>query len=187
MFRLFCVALAVACCASVPLGATTYPPVTFNELVTQADVIFVGEVVDARPFTLDTANGTVIKTRVVFRVSDPVFGTTGAVEVFDFLGGEVDGVGMKVAEMPTFVIGDRRVVFARRSRSINPIVGFTQGLMRVSRATRGVARVLTAEGAPLASPENIGRPQAAIVSAVPMQLSDFVGRIERGLVEAGRR
>lgn len=186
MARLFCVALAIAF-GAVSAGATSYPPVTFDDLVTQADVIFVGEVVDSRPFPLETRQGTVIKTRVVFRVSDPVLGTTGAVEVLDFLGGEWDGVGMVVADMPKFVIGDRRVVFARRDRSINPIVGFTQGLLQVTRDARGVDRVLTLEGLPLAGPENIGRPQATVQSAVPMPLSDFVGRVERAVAEAGRR
>ncbi len=186
MVRLLCVALAIAC-VGVSLGATSYPPVTFNDLVAQADVIFVGEVVDARPFAVETRQGTVIKTRVIFRVSDPVFGTTGAVEVFDFLGGELGGLGMKVAEMPQFAIGDRRVVFAHRAPSINPIVGFTQGLLQVTRDSSGVDRVRTLDGAPLAAPESIGRPQATVLTAVPMQLSGFVARIEQGLTEAGRR
>lgn len=109
-------------------------------------MIFVGEAIDVRPFPLQTRGGTIVKTRVIFRVSDPLWGTTSAMEVFDFLGGELDGIGMEVAGMPTFTIGDRRVVFARRARSINPIVGFTQGLLQVSRDASGVDRVLTLGG-----------------------------------------
>ena len=64
---------AVAICALLLGGnaarATSYPPVTFDELVTEADVIFIGEVTDVRPFPLDTRDGTIIKTRVIFRVS----------------------------------------------------------------------------------------------------------------------
>jgi hypothetical protein len=101
--------------------ATSYASVTFDELVAGSDVIFVGEVTDVRPFPLDTRDGTIIKTRVVFRVSDPLWGTTNALEVFDFLGGEWNDIGMVVAEMPRFAIGDRRGVFARREQSINPI------------------------------------------------------------------
>jgi hypothetical protein len=174
-------ALGAALCASAPLNATTYPPVTFNELVLRADVIFVGEVADARPFPLQTREGTIVKTRVVFRVTDPIFGTASALETFDFLGGEWNGLEMGVAGMPRFTIGDRRVVFARRERSINPIVGFTQGLLHVSRDSRGVDRVFTLERVPLAAPESIGtRPQAA-ASAGPMALADFRARVARAL------
>lgn len=149
-------ALACVLAGAPRLSATSYPPISFDELVTYADVIFVGEVVDVRPYTLSTRDGDIIKTRVVFRVADPLHGTASALESFDFLGGEIDGVVMRVAEMPRFTIGDRRVVFARRSRSINPIVGFTQGLMRVDRDTFGVERVGpsdgTARSSALASP-----------------------------------
>jgi hypothetical protein len=86
--------------------------------------------------------------------------------VFDFLGGETADLGMKVEGMPTFALGDRRVVFARRDRSINPIVGFTQGLMKVSRDAGGIDRVLTLEGAPIA------------------RLSDLRSRVTQRLVEA---
>ena len=76
---------------------------------------------------------------------------------------------MRVAGMPTFAVGDRRVVFARRDRSINPIVGFTQGLMKVTRDAGGVDRVLTIEGASVA------------------RLSDVRARVNQGLIEARRK
>ncbi len=188
MLRLPTVVFALALCGAVHAGATTYPPVTFDELVTRADVIFVGEVVDVRPFALDTRDGPIIKTRVVFRVTDPLWGTASAVEVFDFLGGELDGIGMAVAEMPKFAVGDRRVVFARRERSINPIVGFTQGLLQVRRDASGVDRLLTLDGVPLAAPESIGTraPGVSLTPIVPMRLSDFRSRVTRAL-QARRR
>ncbi|MDA1184469.1 MAG: hypothetical protein O2930_07485 [Acidobacteria bacterium] len=86
------VCLAVAISALLVEGtvvrATSYLSVTFDELIAGADVIFVGEVTDVRPFPLNTRDGPVIKTRVVFRVSDPLWGTSNVLEVFDFLGGE---------------------------------------------------------------------------------------------------
>jgi len=150
LFRLVVLACSIAAVAVVPVRATTFEPVTFNDMVAQADVIFVGDVVDVRPFTVQTRERTIVKTRVTFSVSDPLYGTSSLVEVFDFLGGETADLGMKVEGMPTFAVGDRRVVFARRDRSINPIVGFTQGLMKVSRDAGGIDRVLTLEGAPIA-------------------------------------
>ena len=180
--------LGVILYCGIPAGATTYELVTFDDLVTRADVIFVGEVTDVRPYPIQTRDGTIIKTRVIFRVWDPIFGTTSALEAFDFFGGEWGDVGMAIAEMPTFAIGERRVVFARRERSINPIVGFTQGLLQIRRDTGGVDRVLTLEGAPIASAESIGAPQTgAMRAAVPMRLSDFRDRLNRALAEARRR
>jgi len=182
------VAISVLLCGGNAVRATSYLSVTFDELIAGADVIFVGEVTDVRPFPLNTRDGTIIKTRVVFRVSDPLWGTTSALEVFDFLGGEWGDVGMVVAEMPQFTVGDRRVVFARREQSINPIVGFTQGLLRVSRDSGGVERVFTLDGAPLGQPDQIGL-RSNIDTATPIapiSLSAFRARVSRAVAEERR-
>ena len=169
MFRSLVLVCAFAAAVPAAVRATSFEPLTFNDLVTQADVIFVGDVVDVRPYTVQTRERTIVKTRVTFSVSDPLYGTSSIVEVFDFLGGETAELGMRVAGMPTFTVGDRRVVFARRDRSINPIVGFTQGLMKVTRDAGGIDRVLTIEGASVA------------------RLSDVRARVNQGLVEARRK
>lgn len=188
MFRI-AVMCALALCCALPAHATTYLPVTFDELVTKADVIFVGQVVDVRPYALETRDGEIIKTRVTFSVSDPLYGTSSLVEVVDFLGGELNGVGMAVADMPTFAVGDRRVMFMRRERSINPIVGFTQGLLRVTRDVNGVDRISTLDGAALSTTESIGTRASGVTlaPAAPMRLSDLRDRITRALVAARRQ
>ena len=89
---------------------------------------------------------------------------------------------------PVFAVGDRRVVFARRERSINPVVGFTQGLMRIAPDASGIDRVFTLERVPIASAESIGRQSSgATVTAAPMPLSELRARISRALVEARRQ
>ncbi|MCC7416151.1 MAG: hypothetical protein IT176_03345 [Acidobacteria bacterium] len=168
-------------------GATSVLPVSFADLVARADVIFVGDVVDVRPFPVQTSGGAVIRTRVVFRVTDPIFGAGSGYETFDFLGGEWGGLSLTVADMPAFAIGDRRIVFARRAPSINPIVGFTQGLLRIGRDAAGVDRVYTLDRVPLAGPEGIGRTRALPAPDVAMRLSDLRDRIARALVDARRR
>src|SRR5689334_9432072 len=125
--RVSVVTLALVLSSVVLASATSYDAVSFPDLVKQADVIFVGQVVDVRPFAVETRGETIVKTRVTFSVSDAIFGTTNLIEAFDFLGGQWNGTGLAVVGMPTFKVGERRVVFARRGRSINPIVGFTQG------------------------------------------------------------
>ena len=52
MFRTLAAALLSMLLVAASVRATTYLPVTFNDLVTGADVIFVGEVIDVRPFPL---------------------------------------------------------------------------------------------------------------------------------------
>ncbi|MDO8793024.1 MAG: hypothetical protein Q7J25_00205 [Vicinamibacterales bacterium] len=174
-------------CSTLPRAeAASYDAVTFNELVARADVIFVGDVMDVRPFTVSTPEGTLIKTRVTFVVRDPLWGAGSTLEIFEFLGGEVGNAGMKVPDMPTFLPGDRRVVFARRERSINPIVGFTQGLLRVSRDS-GVDAVQTSDGQPLARTEDIGRPRGTRVRDMrPMALSTLRAQIVDRLRERRR-
>jgi hypothetical protein len=172
----------------VPVTATTYPQVTFDELIARSDVIFVGEVADVRPFPVNTRERTVIKTRVVFRVQDALFGTNAVLEVLDFFGGEWGGVGMAIAEMPRFAVGDRRVVFARREQSINPIVGFTQGLLVIRRDTSGVDRILTLAGIGLDQPERIGaRTPAPQAATTAMSLSTFRAHVVSALRNTQRR
>ena len=183
------VAFAAVFCGQIGASATTYELVTFDELVTRADVIFVGEVTGVRAFPLDTPDGTIIKTRVVFRVSDPLWGTTSLVEVFDFLGGTWGDLEFAVTGMPEFAVGDRRVVFAYRDPSINPIVGFTQGLLQIRRdGGGGVDRVFTLGGVPLGQPESIGAgaPAASVTPISPMALSAFRDRVSRALADARR-
>ena len=188
--RLYVLAL-VAALLAVPARtrATTYETLTFDQLVGQADVIFIGDVVDVHPYTMQVRGRTIIKTRVTFRVSDPIYGTRSLVEVFDFLGGEANGIGLAVEGMPKFNTGDRRVVFAHRSPSVNPVVGFTQGLFRVTRDSSGIDRVLTFQGVPLARVENLAAPTLGprIAPDTPMTLADIRGRIVTALSQAHKQ
>lgn len=189
MNRIRAAVLVAVVCSQAALLATSYPPVTFDELVARADVIFVGEVIDVRPFALQTRDGTIIKTRVTFRVADPIFGTSGAVELLEFFGGELGGVGMAIAGMPRFAEGDRRIVFAHRERSINPIVGFSHGLLRIARGADGVDRVLAADGVPIAQTNNIGATatRAEAAARQPMTAADLRTRIGAALAARGRQ
>lgn len=187
MARLFVLAIAALLCGS-SLHATTYPSVTFDELVGKADVIFVGTVRDVRPFAAQNREGTVIKTRVIFDVSESMFGDAGATQVMEFFGGELNGIGMAIAEMPKFVVGNRHVVFAYRRPSVNPIVGFTQGLMRLKADATGAERVLTYDGLALDRLERIGTASTRRAgSAAALTLPQLRDRVRGALVEARRR
>ena len=187
--RLYAFALMVALLLPTIARATTYQTLSFDELVKEADVIFVGDVVDVHPYTMNVRGRTIIRTRVTFRVSDPIYGTKSLVEVFDFLGGEAGGIGMAVEGMPKFNTGDRRVVFAHRDPSINPIVGFTQGLLRVTRDGNGVERVLSSQGRPLAGVASLAAPTLGprMAPDASMSLADIRGRIVTALSEARKQ
>jgi hypothetical protein len=181
--------VAVGYCTT-PATATTVIPVTFDEMVAAADVIFVGEVVDVRPFTVTTPDGVLIKTRVTFSVAETLWGPKSLVETFDFLGGEWGDVRIGVADMPTFARGDRRVVFARREQNtVSPIVGFSQGLLQIRRDSAGVDRLFTAAGLALDTPERLGTTPTAPPAARPaaMPLAAFRDRVSYRLREARTR
>src|SRR5215472_7249038 len=77
--------LAALLCVPAIGRATTVEPITFDQMVQQADVIFVGDVVDVHPYAMQVRGRTIIRTRVTFSVADPIYGTKSLVEVFDFL------------------------------------------------------------------------------------------------------
>lgn len=189
IWRRACLLLALLLVAGwLPrLSATSYEAVSFGDLLSKADMIFVGDVLDVRPFMADYGRGPVIKTRVTFVVRDALWGTTSTLEILEFAGGEIGDRGERVADMPTFRTGDRRVVFARRERSINPIVGFTQGLMRITQDDTGRDVLETSTGEPLARTEDIGQPRgAALRDSRPMTLSSFRARVVDQLRERRR-
>jgi hypothetical protein len=178
--------LSLVCAATV--GATTVPSVAFPDLVARADVVFVGDVIDVRAFPVQGREGTSIRTRVTFTVVDRVSLTAATVETLEFSGGEWGGIGMRIAGMPRFSRGDRHLVFARRERSINPIVGFTQGLLRVVRDGAGIDRVVTNDGALLVGFAADGAASIRRAGAVSSALrwSDVRAQIRRRLGELGR-
>jgi hypothetical protein len=151
--------------------------VTFAQLVKAAQHIFVGNVVAVESFRADRRGNARIRTRVTFSVDEKLRGS-GAVTVLEFLGGTVGDLTLEVADMPQFSVGERYVVFALDGdRWVNPVVGFTQGLLRVSRDARdGTARVLTAERAPLAGVTAIGRAPLRVSRTMtePMSLPAFI-------------
>jgi hypothetical protein len=154
--------------------------VTFAQLVKDAQHIFVGQVAAVESFRADRRGNARIRTRVTFSVDEPLRGS-GRVTVLEFLGGTVGDLTLEVADMPQFSVGERYVVFAfDGDRWVNPIVGFTQGLLRVSHDARdGTARVLTAAHAPLAGVTAIGRPPLRVSRTMtePMLLPVFLDAI----------
>lgn len=168
-------------------GSTTVIPPTFESLVSSANTIFVGEVMNVRAVWTSTPNGRAIVTQVTFKVEDTWKGAAGAVTQLEFLGGTIGETTMEVVGMPTFHEGQRGVLFvSSHFRSASPLVGFWHGRMRIERDPYGVDRVRTYDGRSLGSPAEVGAERArAMTPVTPMRLADLATAV-RSRVLAGR-
>lgn len=182
--------LCLLAAAGVARSTTVIPP-TFEALVSSANTIFVGEVMNVRAEWDTTPSGRAIITLVTFRVEDVWKGNLGAVTQLEFLGGEISEIGMKVEGMPVFRLGQRDVLFVSDEvRTVSPLVGFMHGRMRVERDTvSGVDRVRTFDGRALGSVAQIGPQRAApsLASITPMRLSDLASAVRARAAAARQR
>lgn len=189
MRRLRLLPLSLICTllmADVARSTTVIPP-TFDSLVSSANTIFVGEVMEVRAVWAATPQGRAIKTYVTFRVEDVWKGRVGTVTQLEFLGGTIGETTMEVLGMPTFREGQRTVLFVSpEARSASPLVGFWHGRMRVEKDPNGVDRVRTHDGRSLGNPAEVGANRPSyMLSVTPMRLADLASAV-RGRVQAGR-
>ena len=121
--------LLIAVFATTCAFATTYAELTLDELTTRAETAFYGAVSevnveerDGDPYTL-----------VTFDVTRGLTGEPGETLELAFLGGDLpDGTSLVVTGMPQFDLGDEVILFAYDTPYYSPIVGFSQGLWRLS-------------------------------------------------------
>jgi hypothetical protein len=172
--------------AGVARSTTVIPP-TFESLVSSANTIFVGEVMNVRAIWTSTPQGRAIVTQVTFKVEDVWKGAAGAVTQLEFLGGTIGETTMEVVGMPTFHEGQRSVLYVSSEvRSASPLVGFWHGRMRVEKDPNGVDRVRTYDGRSLGSPAEVGANRANYMTSVtPMRLAELESAV-RSRVLAGR-
>lgn len=164
--------------AGVASSTTVIPP-SFDAMVSGANTIFVGEVVNTQAIWISTPRGRAIKTLVDFRVEDVWKGSSGAVTRLEFLGGTIGEATMEVVGMPTFTLGQRAVLFVSPQRTVSPLVGFMHGRLRVERDFSGVDRVRTHDGRSLGGINEIGPTRPSyMLSITPMRLSDLASAVK---------
>jgi hypothetical protein len=182
---------SVAAClayAAVASGTTVIPP-SFDDLVAQADTIFVGRAVDSRSELEYSSTGRSIVTHVTFNVERVIKGRLGPVTQLTFLGGTVGDLKMDVADMPEFKIGDRDLLFVSSLvRAASPLVGFAYGRLRLVRdPVSGADQVRTHDGRPIGSVEDIGKaPSGSLQAPRAMALSEFDTKL-RQKIDAQQR
>jgi hypothetical protein len=177
---------SLACIASgARVEATTVVAKSFTELCAEADLIFNGTVADVRSEWSD-AERDHIETIVIFRVSEPLFGTSAPTVTLRFSGGTLDGVREEFIGVPRFTPGEHVVLFARRGREVSPIVGLSQGCFRVVETADGPA-MAAADGQLLTALErgDTGDGGRAAGDA-PLSLPHFLDAVRGELDAQGR-
>jgi hypothetical protein len=141
----------------VPARAVVVP-LSFDELVTRAEHVFLGRVVDLRARWDQHRMGPLIVTRVVFQVETVYHGAESSTTSIDIVGGTIDDETLTVSDTPTFKIGDRDVLFiAGNQLRGNPIVGSTAGRFRIVRNdVAGTDSVRTHEGRAFRTVQELG-------------------------------
>jgi len=130
---------ALAVGLSGPARATVLDPVTQDDLVRDAELIFQGVVVDIeyRESEVRTKDQERLPhTFVTFQIEDILMGSvaaTSSVVTLRFQGGrDAKGRFLALGECPLFDVGDRDILFVRRNGNhVCPVVGWRQGRFRI--------------------------------------------------------
>jgi hypothetical protein len=135
----------VLAAAGLPAGATTLRRMDFGELVQRADRVVHARAAESRVYR--DVSGTQIWTDTIFDVLDDAKGRGPGRLTVSFLGGAEGGIEMRVEGTPAFRMGDEVVLFATEARpdGTRGIVGFSQGVMRVSEDPGTGEKLVTSE------------------------------------------
>lgn len=134
-------------CALFAVGsvatAASLPSQTAAQLVRDAEAIVVGTVVDVTE--APTKDKSAAFTYVTIDVEQVLKGSTAAKLVtLEFLGGTVEDREIVLAGRPEFSLGEKYVFFvAKNGRAGCPVLGWSQGLLRVVPRPEGKGETLT--------------------------------------------
>ena len=163
--------------------ATTVIPPTFDQLVTDAELIFQGRVTDSRSIWVGEGPERTIVTDVTFQVEDAIKGAPGQNYTIRLLGGTVGEDTIEVSDIPKFKIADRDILFVEHNGSqFVPLVGIMHGRFRIQTDSAG-REIVTKDGGPLADVKKLGRDEAAAVSGPALSLEEFRSAIRQKLAK----
>lgn len=141
--------------------ATSVVAPSFPELVSEAQVIVRAQVKSVIPAWVDSPRGKVIKTFVTLTVENRLKGEATEEIILQFLGGEIDGQGMRVEGMPQFIVGQREILFVSGNGvKFCPLVAMMHGRYRVLvDSTTAREYVARNDHVPLRSESDVQLPQ----------------------------
>lgn len=165
------------------------PVMTFEQVVTQAQLIFVGTVVRTESEWRTTPEGRAIVTVVTFRVERLHKGASQGEISLEFLGGRVGDVSLEVSGVPRFNVGQEDVICAvTAGPQVSPIAGFNQGRFRINRdVTTGRRYVTTHDGLVITGVQALGRRELTAKSpSEGMTLEQFEQAISQAMRSTSR-
>ena len=136
--------LAVVLLVAAVARATTVIPPTFDELVSESELIFRGRVTAVKSGWSDAGVKPRIATWVTFAVERTLRGQVPETITLEFVGGAVGERRLEVAGWPRFEAGDRGVFFVEnRQARMCPMVRLRHGRYRILESGSGaVERVV---------------------------------------------
>jgi hypothetical protein len=151
--------------------ATTYRDLSLPQMLDHAEIAFLGTVASV---AVEDRNGEPW-TVVEFEVERALAGLGGDDNRLElsFLGGDLPGgAGLRVNLMPAFEVGEQVLLLAYDEQFISPVVGFNQGLWRLSEGDlldeRGRRLSLDDEGRLLE--DGLGTEATLILEAIDREL-----------------
>ena len=170
------------------LHATTVRPPQFADLVNGSDYVVRARVKSLAAHTEQRGTRTVVVTQMELDVTEVIAGTPPQPLVLTMLGGEADGIGMRITGAPKFAVGDEDVLFVQgNGRNFSPFYAFMHGRYPVLKDGAGREYVARSNRVPLSDVAEIATPlvdgpvaalQARAKSAAPaMTPAEFIQRI----------
>ncbi len=173
--------------AVVSVRATTVIPPTFDQLVSDAELIFQGTVTGARSEWAGGGAERHIVTHVTFIIDDAIKGAPGQNYTIQMLGGTVDGETIEVSDTPRFKVGDRDILFVEHNgNQFVPLVGIMHGRFHVQTDAAGREIVMKDSGDALANVSKLGQDEKAAVTGPALSAADFKSAIRQRLAQLGR-
>jgi hypothetical protein len=150
--------LAAFMLLQAPRASSQPMPMQFPEMVSAANLIVRGQVIEKRADWISSSDGTGIVTSIVLRVERSLKGDAGAQISLEFLGGTIGDVRLTLSHVPTFEVGDRAVFFLDTTELfVSPIVGSELGLFPIIAGADGAGDiVLNHAGVQFSSVAEIG-------------------------------
>jgi len=127
---------------STSLYATTIQKFTFEEMVELSALIIEAEVLEVS--VMDEGN--VVHTNVLLAVNDVLKGENpGDYLELNFLGGESDKIAVMVSGQDIPLKGEKGFYFIEdlERKSVNPLIGWSQGHLRIITDVKGYETLLT--------------------------------------------
>ncbi|MDQ6622339.1 MAG: hypothetical protein M3Y86_02485 [Verrucomicrobiota bacterium] len=155
--------LLLALCATLAFSvarATTVIPPTFDQLVSQAQLIIDGTVTDVTSQWTGEGAQRHIVSYVTVKVADTLKGDAGGPSyTLRMLGGTVGTETMEVSDSPKFQVGDRDILFVENNGTqFIPLVGIMHGRFHVAQDKQsGVDMVLADNGSAVTNVQSLGR------------------------------